>query len=84
MGFRFEDPPEPIEPGCRCHWCDYLRQRAELLGDVPREEQVSEQFLEALVSHVELVLKAPNAYDRQHGAPRISWRRTRTAQERCA
>ena len=74
MGFRFEDPPAPIEEGCRCPWCMYLDQRAMLLGIVPRDERVHEQFLEALVAHLELVLKAPNKYDRRHGTPPASWR----------
>ena len=74
MGFRFEETPPPIEPNCHCPWCEYLRLRARIERSTPRDERVRQQFLEALVPHLELVLKAPNAYDRRQGVPQVSWR----------
>ena len=86
MGFRFEETPAPIEPDCRCHWCAYLRLRAQIEASIPRQYRLQEQFLRVLIPHLELVLKAPNAYDRRHGVPRLSWRgrRSHTNREQCA
>ena len=74
MGFRFEESPPPIELDCHCPWCVYLRLRAQTEDSIPRARRIREQFLQILVAHLGLVLKAPNAYDGRQGVPRISWR----------
>ena len=71
---HFERPiVGPIEPGCGCEFC---RPQALFLAELdrtPRVERLRRYFAYILARHLELVLKAPTAYDRRLGAPRVAW-----------
>ncbi len=72
MWVPFEEAIGPVEPYCRCRYCAAARQLVDRLP--PRETLLRLDFAAHLARHVELLLRAPNRYDRAHGAPRALWR----------
>jgi hypothetical protein len=75
IGRPFEhDVVGPIRRGCQCRFCRPAARLLAALDKVPRVQRLREAFEDALADHLDLVLKASNAYDRRLGAPRATWR----------
>ena len=72
LNLPFEEPVGPVDPDCRCRYCAAARRYTA--AEPSREALLREWFASRLAWHLELVLKAPNRYDRARGAPRLLWR----------
>ena len=72
LNLPFEESIGPVDPDCRCRYCAAARR--DKAAEPPREAVLRAWFASRLAWHLELVLKAPNRYDRARGAPRVLWR----------
>ena len=77
MDSLFQEEIGPVEPGCRCGYCRPARRWQRKEAEVPRVVRLRRAFVRECADHLEVVVKAPNAYDRHHGAPRLIGRRGR-------
>lgn len=77
MDNPFAEEIGPVEAACRCSYCRPARRWQRKEAEVPRLVRLRRAFVRECTGHLEVIVKAPNAYDRRHGAPRLIWRRGR-------
>lgn len=71
MDTPFVEQVGPIEPRCRCRYCCKAERERRKEAEMPRELQLRQAFVRQLAWHIESLLETPNAYDRNHGLPRL-------------
>jgi hypothetical protein len=76
QGQAFQEAVGHVEQGCHCRPCARQRRLARNEARVPRDERIRAAFVKEAAYHLELVLAAPNRYDRRLGAPPLRWDRS--------